>query len=242
MPGDAPSEPDANAEQAAEAGFEPHLAVDDVTVTRRDVEMLRAIDDSGSMSAAAEALGRSYPHLQRRVDELEAAVGSLTSRVRGGSGGGGTELTPEARRLVRRFDRLQAELAGVTDAEETVLAGDVREREGELATVETAAGRLRALVPAGADRVEVTLRSDAVTLHAPGDAPPADATSAHNRVPGTVRAVDRGEAVARVRLDVGADEPLVALVTADSADRLDLAPGREVVASFKATATRATGR
>ena len=64
-------------------GFEPHLAIDETTVTSRDVEMLRAIDHCGSMHGAADELGRSYPHLQRRVVELEEAVGQLTRRSRG---------------------------------------------------------------------------------------------------------------------------------------------------------------
>jgi len=54
--------------------------------------------------------------------------------------------------------------------------------------------------------------------------------------------VDRGDAVAEVSVDVGTVESLAALVTVDSADRLSLAAGVAVVASFKATATRATRR
>ncbi|MFC6735594.1 molybdopterin-binding protein, partial [Halolamina salina] len=83
---------------------------------------------------------------------------------------------------------------------------------------------------------------DAVTLHDPADTPTGDATSARNRFSGEVVAVDRGESVYRVSVEVGADAPLVALVTEESRDRLDLEPGRDVVASFKATATRATPR
>ena len=63
--------------------FEARLAVGDVTVTSRDVEMLRAIDRCGSMHRAAETLGRSYPHLQRRLVEIEEAAGPLTERERG---------------------------------------------------------------------------------------------------------------------------------------------------------------
>jgi molybdate transport system regulatory protein len=54
--------------------------------------------------------------------------------------------------------------------------------------------------------------------------------------------VDRGTTVARVAVDVGLATPLIALITTDSADRLELAPDREVVASFKATATRGIAR
>jgi molybdate transport system regulatory protein len=57
---------------------------------------------------------------------------------------------------------------------------------------------------------------------------------------GTVRAVETGERVARVAVDIGIDDPLLALVTEDSRETLGLAVGTEVVASFKATATRGT--
>lgn len=81
-----------------------------------------------------------------------------------------------------------------------------------------------------------------MTLHDPDEAPDAGATSARNRFAGEVTAIDRGEAVSRVTVDVGAEGPLLALVTEESRERLALDVGAEVVASFKATATRATPR
>ena len=131
------------------------------------------------------------------------------------------------------------------------------DRTGDLADVETGAGRVRARLvePAGrpassadgrvrppspGERVQVSLRADAVTLHDPAVAPPGDDTSARNRFEGTVAGVDRGGGIAEVIVDVGADTGLAALLTAESVDRLDLGPGDAVVVSFKATATRAT--
>ena len=112
-------------------------------------------------------------------------------------------------------------------------------REGELSTVETDAGRVRALAPE-AEAVQVTVRADAVTLHAPDEAPPEAATSARNRFAGQVVAIDTGAVVARVLVDVGAESPLAALVTMASVENLTLCEGAEVVVSFKATATRAS--
>ena len=221
-----------------DAGFDARLHSGDLTFDARDATLLRAVDDAGSINAAAEELGRSYARANERLTALEEAFGSLVERTRGGPDGGGSELTDDARDLLERFDRLRAGFASVAGVEESVLPGEVAERDGELAVVRTAAGAVRALVPRGAETVALTLRADAVTLHAPADAPAPDATSARNRLRGTVTALDSGEAVVRARLDVGADAPLVALVTADSADRLGLAPGESVVASFKATATR----
>ncbi|WP_336342787.1 TOBE domain-containing protein [Halalkalicoccus ordinarius] len=221
---------------------ETRLAVGDVAVDARDVELLRTIDEHGSIHAAAEALERSYAHAQRRVVELEEATSPLVERRRGGSGGGGSTLTDDARELIARFERLETAADGLTATEETVLSGRVIERDGELGTVECGPGRVRALVPPAGDAVEVAIRSDAITLTAPEDAPSAEETSARNRFSGTVEEVDAGEAVARVGVDVGAETPVVALVTLASVRSLGLEPGREVVASFKATATRATPR
>ncbi|WP_254536225.1 TOBE domain-containing protein [Halomarina litorea] len=221
-------------------GFEARLRAGDVTFTPRDATLLRAIGETGSLNAAAGELGRSYARAHGRLGELETAFGSLVERHRGGSGGGGSHLTPDAERLLARFDRLQSAFSGTASAEETVLTGRVTGREGELATVETPAGTVRALAPPAADRVQVAVRADTVTLHATSEVPDEDATSARNRFAGTVVDIDRGEAVALVSVDVGGDRPLAALVTMESVERLGLAPGREVVATTKATATRAT--
>jgi molybdate transport system regulatory protein len=224
-----------------DAGFEAHLRADEVKFDVDDAELLRAVDREGSLNRAAEELGRSYSRAHQRLTALEDALGPLVTRQRGGSGGGGSELTDEARAVLARFERLRAEFTGTAEVEETVLSGRVVAREGELATVETPAGQVRALAPAAdTDAVQVALRADAVTLHAPEDAPAEAATSARNRFAGTVSTIDAGEQVARVVVDVGADATLAALVTASSVEKLDLQAGSEVVASFKATATRAS--
>lgn len=220
-------------------GFEPHLAVDGTSVTHRDVEMLRAIDRFGSMHRAANELGRSYPHLQRRVDELEEAVGSLTNRRIGGKGGGGTELTAGARDLIRQFERLRVELSGVATVTESIIRGTIVDRNGELATVRTDAGELSARAPEGGDDVEIAVRSDAVVLMRPGS-PAQEHTSLRNQLLGRVTRVDRQESIATVAVEVGADVELTSVITAESLRSLDLSPGTDVVAAFKTTAARAT--
>lgn len=222
--------------------FETRLAVGDVTVTERDVEMLRAIDRHGSMHRAAEALGRSYPHLQRRLVEIEAAAGDLTERERGGEGGGGTTLTPAARDLIGQFSRHRAGLEGVASVTETVLPGTVTDRDGEIATVETDAGPVTALVPEDATAVEVAVRSDTVVLRRPDEGDDTATTSLRNDLAGTVTDVTTGEAVTRVDLELDGGPTLAALVTAESTRRLALESGSRVVASFKATATRGVAR
>lgn len=223
-----------------DAAFEAKLHADGITFGARDAALLRAIDEEGSINAAADVLGRSYSRAHKRLGELEEAFGPLVEARRGGAGGGGSALTDGARRHLARLERLRTELSGVTDGEETVFEGRIVERMGELAVVETAAGRLRALAPPDATAVDVAVRADTVALHAVDAAPPPAETSVRNRFGGTVVDVDDRESIARIRLDVGADRPLVALVTATSKRALKLQPGAEVMASFKTTATRAT--
>jgi molybdate transport system regulatory protein len=221
--------------------FEARLHAGGVEFGDRDAALLRAVAEEGSLNAAAGALGRSYSRAHQRLVDLEGAFGPLVERTRGGAGGGGSTLTDGARALLARYDRLRAEFTGVAEAAETVVEGRVVERMGELAVVETEVGRVRALTPPDAEAVQVALRADAVTLHAPEDAPPAGGTSARNRLEGVVRTVEAGEAVATVTVDAGAVD-LAALVTVESIGRLGLAPGVPVVVTFKATATRAVPR
>lgn len=242
-----PSLGDADDDALAVDGVAASLVADGVQFGADDAALLRAVAAEGSVSGAASALGRSRARALARLEDLERAFGDLVERRRGGADGGGSRLTARAETVLARYDRLGAALSGTAGAAESVLEGTVREVTGELAVVETAAGPVRALLAgpsestSSADEpVQVSLRADAVTLHAPADPPADEATSARNLFAGRVTDLNRGEAVAEVSVDVGATAPLCALVTTESVDRLALTPGTEVVVSFKATATRAT--
>ena len=58
--------------------------------------------------------------------------------------------------------------------------------------------------------------------------------STRNRLPGTITEVVKGEAAAKVSLDVEGNK-MVALITRESADELGLEEGQRVVALVKAT-------
>ena len=60
------------------------------------------------------------------------------------------------------------------------------------------------------------------------------ALSTRNRLPGTITEVVKGEAAAKVALDVEGNK-LVALITRESADELGLEAGQWVTALVKAT-------
>ena len=59
--------------------------------------------------------------------------------------------------------------------------------------------------------------------------------STRNRLPGTVTEVVKGEAAAKVALDVGDGNKMVALITRESAEELGLEEGQRVTALVKAT-------
>lgn len=215
------------------------LLADGVEFDDDDAALLRAIDRTGSVAKASSELGRSRARALSRIETLEAAFGDLVERRRGGSGGGGSQITETGRKLLGRYDRLAAAIAATAQVPETVLRGKVTGTVGELADLETDLGVVRGLhngVTAG-DRAQARIGADAVTIHDPADDPEPDSTSARNRLRGSVTAVDPGETVLTASIDV-AGTVVRALLTDDSAKRLGVAEGSDVVLTWKATATR----
>jgi molybdate transport system regulatory protein len=75
-----------------------------VVLSRWRVALLQAINETGSISAAAERLEIPYRRAWDRVHECEERLGvKLIDTQIGGTGGGGAQLTPEGVEYVRRF-------------------------------------------------------------------------------------------------------------------------------------------
>ncbi|VGO15483.1 Molybdenum-pterin-binding protein MopB [Pontiella desulfatans] len=73
--------------------------------------LLEAIDELGSLSAAAEQLGMSYRKAWGDLKKAESNLGhTLIVKSRGGSRGGKTVLTPEGARLLKLFNRFKADV------------------------------------------------------------------------------------------------------------------------------------
>ncbi len=215
------------------------LVAGDVEFAEADAELLRAIARTGSVASAAHELERSRARATWRIEALEEAFGPLVTRRRGGDGGGGSQLTDEARSLLDRYDRLTAAVNATARIPETVLSGIVHEVGGELATVQTEIGEIQGVHEeiGRTESVQVRIGADAITLHDHEQAPAPDTTSARNRRTGQVVSLDRGETVHTAEVDV--DGTLFrTLVTDESADRLALGADRTVLVSWKATATR----
>jgi molybdate transport system regulatory protein len=77
------------------------------------VQLLMAIGETGSISAAAERMQVQYRLAWDRLDEMERGLGlRLVDRHTGGAGGGGASLPAAGRDLIDRFNVL----AGQVDA------------------------------------------------------------------------------------------------------------------------------
>ena len=74
------------------------------------VELLAQIGATGSITAAARAVGMSYKGAWDAVEAMNNLAGeALVLRSTGGRGGGGATLTPRAERLVASFRGIEAE-------------------------------------------------------------------------------------------------------------------------------------
>jgi len=85
------------------------------------IALLKAIGETGSISAAARRLDMSYRRAWLLIDALNRLFGAPVVETReGGSGGGGAALTPLGLAVVRTYDAATAaaaEAAGVAIAE-----------------------------------------------------------------------------------------------------------------------------
>ncbi len=82
------------------------------------VELLRRTGRCGSVHRAAAEMGMSYMKALRLVKAMEAGAGGrLVLRRAGGRGGGGSELTDLAGRLIDAFAKLEAAVSGFAEKE-----------------------------------------------------------------------------------------------------------------------------
>lgn len=67
--------------------------------------LLRSIEETGSLRAAALSMEMAYSKAMRLLKNAEKALGfPLTMRTTGGSGGGGSVLTPEGKEWLSRYE------------------------------------------------------------------------------------------------------------------------------------------
>jgi molybdate transport system regulatory protein len=75
------------------------------------IKLLEKIDELGSITKAAKAVGISYKTAWDTISAINnLAEKSLVDSLTGGKGGGGTCLTPEGKLIVAQFNTIQQEL------------------------------------------------------------------------------------------------------------------------------------
>lgn len=80
--------------------------------------LLRALDDFGTISSAAKALGMSYPRALKLIEQMNGAFSApIVEAQHGGKSGGGAVVTETGREILSLYEQLQAK-ATAQSAEE----------------------------------------------------------------------------------------------------------------------------
>ena len=85
---------------------------DDIAIGPGKVNLLEAIAEMGSITAAAKKLGMSYRRAWMLVDTMNRCFKSpIVEAEAGGKRGGGTRLTPTGRDVVRLYRAIERKAA-----------------------------------------------------------------------------------------------------------------------------------
>lgn len=242
-------------------GLSPRISLDRVL-------LIEAVDQLGSITAAAKRLGLSYKGAWDIVQALNNLFSTpLIEAAPGGKAGGEARATARGREVAVAFRRVQAEIDAAVAKLEANLSGEAaRDLFWSLGMRTSARNALRGEVSRitdGAVSSEVGLRiADGVELTAVltrrsvaelglAVGKPAIAlikssfillakgeglrTSARNQIPGEVTRREDGAVNSEIALDIGGGKTLVAMITLESAEALEIAVGDRVTALIKAS-------
>ncbi|WP_198969515.1 winged helix-turn-helix domain-containing protein [Xylophilus sp. ASV27] len=82
---------------------------DSIAIGPGKVQLLEAIAETGSISAAARRLGMSYRRAWLLVDEMNRALGSpAVNTAAGGAHGGGTALTTVGQKILQHYRAIES--------------------------------------------------------------------------------------------------------------------------------------
>lgn len=162
------------------------------------IDLLQAIADTGSISAAAKIAGISYKTAWDRLERLNnLSERPLVQRSTGGSKGGGSILTEYGEKMLNGFKRLQ---------------------EQHHLFLENLNQQLNSL-----DDVSNFVKSALLQ------------TSARNQFLGTVSSIDTGAVNTEVLIAIGPEQQIVAQITEQSRQDMQLEPGTSLIAMIKAS-------
>jgi molybdate transport system regulatory protein len=96
-----------------------------VVLSKWRVQLLKAVEEAGSISGAAEQMGVQYRLAWDRLEEMENGLGvRLVERHVGGVHGGGARLTQAGCEYIERFTRLAETVDAVIGEQFEVAFGD----------------------------------------------------------------------------------------------------------------------
>jgi molybdate transport system regulatory protein len=234
------------------------------------VALLEKIDEFGSITKAAKAVGVSYKTAWDTINQINnLAEQPLVERLAGGKGGGGTSLTEAGKNVIKQYAILKEEHGRFLDnLSQRLVNGDglytlmrritmkVSARNVFSGTVETITpGVVNAevvLALSGGARVAASVTVGAIsslglaagmTAYAIVKASSVivgtdlhDArVSARNIFCGTVARLIHGPVSAEVDIEIGGGNTISAVITNESALRLELKEGAHACALFKAS-------
>ena len=163
------------------------------------IDLLQAIVDTGSISAAAKQAGVSYKTAWERLEKLNNLSPSpVLARIAGGSRGGGTSLTEYGIKILNGFNELQLE--------HNEFLKDIGK---SVNSIDDLSGFMK------------TARLN---------------TSARNQFLGTITALSKGAVNTEVTLQLDDGIAIVAMVTDQSCQDMELQIGKAVIALVKASA------
>jgi len=234
------------------------------------IDLLEKIDELGSISKAAKAVGISYKTAWDTVNLVNnLAETPLVERMTGGKGGGGTNLTKEGKKVVSQFRILQEEhrkyLANLDGRLEdfaslerflrrismkvsarNVFSGTVSKItkgavNAEVILTLKGGASLAATVTNGAidnlglkDGMEAYAIIKASSIIIGTDLHDAK-VSARNIYCGTITKVVEGPVSTEIDVEIGGGNVVSAVITQESAKKLELKPGGHACALFKAS-------
>ncbi|GME34658.1 MULTISPECIES: molybdenum-dependent transcriptional regulator [unclassified Pantoea] len=232
----------------------------------RRIELLKRVQQTGSISQGAKLAGISYKSAWDAINEMnQMADETLVARATGGKGGGGATLTRYGERLIqlfhlmeqiqqKAFDALQQDtlpldslLAAIarfslqTSARNqlfgTVVSNDAQQVVQHL-LIELADGVTQlnvALTQRSADRLQLAAGKEVLVLiKAPWIRINLDTAEEDNQLAATVTAIEPGEQMSEVLMQLASGEILCATLSNEQLQQLKLQPGNAVIASFNA--------
>ena len=119
------------------AALEPHLRIDFGNAIRLGpgkIALLRAIAETGSISAAGRALSMSYRRAWLLVDELNSLFRHpVVTASAGGAHGGGAQITEFGYALIAAYQRIEARTRMAIQEELAPFASDLAPLDDQLA-------------------------------------------------------------------------------------------------------------